>query len=213
MSAGLTFYLISNFDPSVRAVVQSAASSGNDATVRELSHWVLFQAEPTAIRSACIVIDIDQTSGLESIRKFILANVQGNRIILLSRHADLELARRAFPIGAFDCLSKPVDAGQLLESVERAIDSLRSEQQMWQVDRSDADAIDTLTPRELEYFAKLLEGWAIKTLATHFQVSIQTAAKHRARVLAKLKADNEVELVLRFGRVKTMLPTEPNGDN
>ncbi|QDV71240.1 Transcriptional regulatory protein TdiR [Rosistilla carotiformis] len=204
MSDGLTFYLISNFDPRVRAVVKSAADNHNDSAVRELSLAVVLQKQ--AARSpGCVIIDIDQTEGLDTIHEYIHENARTSKIILLSEQADLEFARRAFRMGVFDCLSKPLDTRQLLEAVQRAIDSLRSDQKTRQIDSSDAAALETLTPRELEYFSKLLEGWSIKTLSIHFRVSIQTAAKHRARVLSKLKAENEVELVLRFDKHRSFL--------
>ncbi|WP_417734931.1 response regulator transcription factor [Rosistilla oblonga] len=212
MPDGLTFYLFSNFDHRVRTVVRTAADRFTDAAVRELSHQALLSPQPPT-EAGCILIDLDQTAGLDAVREFIVANGQQSKIILISERADLKLARQAFPLGVFDCLAKPVDPEQLLDSIARATEAIRCDRKTWRVSRSDAAAVEALTPRELEYFSKLLEGWSIKTLSTHFQVSIQTAAKHRSRVLAKLNAENEVELVHRFGTTRLTFPRDPGDSN
>lgn len=203
MPDGLTFYLISNADPHVRAVIQFAANGHRDSIVRELSRWEQFYQQFATSEPCCIVIDFDQINGLEQIGEFIASKGGSSKIVLLSSRADLQLARRAFPIGIFDCLAKPVDPRDFQNTIDRAVQSLCDEQKSQQMVRGDSAAFAALTPRERDYFSKLLEGWSIKTLAMHFQVSIQTAAKHRSRVLAKLQADNEVELVHRFGSLVT----------
>jgi DNA-binding CsgD family transcriptional regulator len=54
---------------------------------------------------------------------------------------------------------------------------------------------DMLTPRELEVMEMLVSGMSQKQIAQELNISVQTAAKHRARVLDKLKLQNDVELV------------------
>jgi DNA-binding CsgD family transcriptional regulator len=54
---------------------------------------------------------------------------------------------------------------------------------------------DMLTPRELEIMEMLVSGMSQKQIAQELNISVQTAAKHRARVLDKLKLQNDVELV------------------
>lgn len=57
------------------------------------------------------------------------------------------------------------------------------------------DRIADLTPREREVMDLIVEGRSQKQIAATFGVSIQTAAKHRAKVLEKLRVTNDVELV------------------
>ena len=54
---------------------------------------------------------------------------------------------------------------------------------------------DMLTPREQEVMEMLVSGLSQKQIAQELNISVQTAAKHRARVLDKLKLQNDVELV------------------
>jgi two-component system response regulator DctR len=53
---------------------------------------------------------------------------------------------------------------------------------------------DMLTPREQEVMEMLVSGMSQKQIAQELNISVQTAAKHRARVLDKLKLQNDVEL-------------------
>ncbi len=52
-----------------------------------------------------------------------------------------------------------------------------------------------LTPREREVMELLVEGMSQKQIAAALDISVQTAAKHRARLLDKLQIKNDVELV------------------
>ena len=70
--------------------------------------------------------------------------------------------------------------------------------------------IRTLTPREREVMDQLIDGKTLKQIASQFAISVQTAAKHRSRVLDKLRVANDVELVrvinpLREGEQGTQL--------
>ena len=61
----------------------------------------------------------------------------------------------------------------------------------------------TLTPREHEVMELMLTGKTQKQIAAELQVSVQTAAKHRAKVLEKLRVANDVELL------RVMLSLDP----
>jgi PAS domain S-box-containing protein len=52
-----------------------------------------------------------------------------------------------------------------------------------------------LTPREAEVMDLIVSGLSQKQIAAALGISMQTAAKHRARVLRKLNVENDVELV------------------
>ena len=55
--------------------------------------------------------------------------------------------------------------------------------------------LETLTDREREVMDRLVAGRTVKQIATEFEVSIQTIAKHRTKLLEKLKVENDIELV------------------
>ena len=56
--------------------------------------------------------------------------------------------------------------------------------------------LDTLTKREREVFAAILDGvGGTKALGQRLAISPKTAEVHKARLLAKLKARSSVELL------------------
>lgn len=54
---------------------------------------------------------------------------------------------------------------------------------------------DKLTPREAEVMDLIVVGMSQKQIATALHISVQTTAKHRARILDKLQLGSDVELV------------------
>jgi PAS domain S-box-containing protein len=54
---------------------------------------------------------------------------------------------------------------------------------------------DKLTPREAEVMDLIVAGMSQKQIATALNISVQTTAKHRARILDKLGLSSDVELV------------------
>ena len=57
------------------------------------------------------------------------------------------------------------------------------------------ERIDSLTPREYDVMELLIDAMTLKEIASHLKISVQTASKHRSRVLEKLGAKNEVALL------------------
>lgn len=62
-----------------------------------------------------------------------------------------------------------------------------------------------LTPREAEVMDLIVSGRSQKQIAAALEISMQTAAKHHARVLRKLNVDNDVELVRLVLKMQPML--------
>jgi two-component system, LuxR family, response regulator FixJ len=119
-------------------------------------------------------------------------------VIIVTAHGDVASCARAFRAGAVDYLEKPLKGPLLLERIRAAIkrDALQREQlsRSPEVQRQMA----TLTAREREVLERLVGGKSLKQIALEFSVSIQTAAKHRAKVLEKMCVANDIELVRRI---------------
>lgn len=147
-------------------------------------------------KAGCLVLDVrmPRMSGLELQQKLADSGIR-IPIIFVSGHADIGMASRAFRAGAFDFVEKPVNNQELLERIQQAIDrDTRWRQEARHGDEVQA-RLDRLTPREKEVLEMILGGKSIKQLAFHFEISIQTAAKHRSRILDKMRVQNDVELV------------------
>lgn len=124
-------------------------------------------------------------------------------VILLSGDGNGTLVREAFLGGAFDFLTKPLQKPEFQKSVGIAVTRKNRRRVMDEKHPVDMDVrgrLDMLTPREFEVLGEMLRGMSIKQLAARFEISIQTAAKHRARVLHKMRMENEVQLIHLLGR-------------
>lgn len=143
----------------------------------------------------CIVLDVrmPELSGLELQLEL---NQRGPTppIIVITGHGDVPVCAAAFRAGAFDFIEKPVNPQLLLGRIQRAIEqdlSRRRGLEHW----SEVNArIARLTPREREVMEMIAAGQTLKQIACSLEISIQTASKHRARVLEKMEVTTDVGL-------------------
>ena len=165
-------------------------------------------------KPGCLVLDVrmPRMSGLELHQKLADSNVR-IPIIFVSGHADIAMASRAFRAGAFDFVEKPVNNHDLLERIQQAIDRDAKWRKESRHDDEVLSRLERLTPREREVLEQIVEGKSIKQLAFHFEISIQTAAKHRSRILDKMLVNNDVELVRMVNASKQAIGMAPAVDD
>ena len=116
-------------------------------------------------------------------------------IIVMTAHADVQLAVQAMKRGAFDFLEKPFDGDALLSSIRNAL--------MHQVDKSARDTetrmlqdrLTKLTSREREVLLGLLKGQQNKVIAAELGIGVRTVEAHRASVMTKMQARSLSELL------------------
>jgi two-component system response regulator FixJ len=116
-------------------------------------------------------------------------------IIFITGHGDIPMAVEAMHNGAFDFISKPFSDQELLDRINAALDSdeehrSREENRHWV-----AECHDSLTPREKEVMACVVQGLANKVIAQDLDLSQRTVEIHRARVMQKMKAHSLADLV------------------
>ena|SRR2546421_4212524 len=176
-----------------KAVSRLLRSAGIAVTVFESPREFLAQYDPNT--PGCLVLDLAMPgfNGLQ------LQTVLGERgsilpIIFLSGHGDVSKSVQAMKGGAFDFLTKPVNAKNLLPAIRAAIESgavARREQ----AELSEIRArVDTLTPREREVLEHVVTGKLNKQVAGDLGITEATVKMHRARVIAKMKVQSVAEL-------------------
>ncbi|MFT7643865.1 MAG: two-component system response regulator FixJ [Pirellulaceae bacterium] len=151
----------------------------------------------------CILLDVNMPdfNGLE-LQRELQARECDLPIIFISGYSDVTSIRKAFLNGAVDFLDKPVDDEQLISRINDAIKLNIDRKTVKTSEETFEKRKKLLTPREGEVLELILDGKTIKQIANHLKVSIQTAAKHRSRVLDKMQAENNVVLVNAFYRTK-----------
>lgn len=147
-------------------------------------------------KPSCLVLDVrmPQMSGLEVQQQL---NRAGSLlpVILISGHGDIPMAVQAMKDGAFDFLQKPFRDQDLIDRINAALK--QDAENRRNVDRL-ADLrhrYGTLTPREHEVMALVVDGRANKVIAIDLGLSERTVEIHRANVMEKMGARSVAHLV------------------
>ena len=155
-----------------------------------------FLAKYDANQAGCLVLDVrmPEMSGLE-VQQQLNRNGALIPVILITGHGDIPMAVQAMKDGAFDFLQKPFRDQELLDRINAALK--QDAQNRESVDRL-ADLrqrAESLTPREREVMAHVVDGKANKVIAIDLGLSERTVEIHRANVMEKMAARSVAHLV------------------
>ena len=146
--------------------------------------------------AGCLVLDIRMPgmSGLELQRELTTRGIK-NPIIFITGHGDVAMAVQAMRAGAHDFIEKRFREQVLLDCINAALAKDRARRET----SSDLIAfrarVETLTPREREIMARIVNGQANKVIAIELGLSERTVEIHRAKVMTKTGAHSLAELV------------------
>ena len=146
--------------------------------------------------SSCLVLDIrlPGMSGLELQEKMAEMHID-IPIIMITGHADVQMAVTAMRRGAFDFIQKPFRDQVLLDSINEALSAESESQENHENDSDVAEKWASLTPREKEVARLVVSGKPNKVSAYELGVSQRTVEIHRARVMRKTGAESLADLV------------------
>lgn len=116
-------------------------------------------------------------------------------VIILSAHIDVAMAVRAMKEGAVEVLTKPFHDQDLLDAALRAIDLDRSRRQRQEELSRLTERYDTLTARERQVMALVVEGHVNRAIALQLGTSEKTIKVHRGHVMHKMRAASLAALV------------------
>jgi FixJ family two-component response regulator len=144
----------------------------------------------------CVLLDIQMPGldGLQLQRKLQTAT-HGIPIIFITGHGDIPLSVTAMKAGAVDFFSKPFNDDNLLKAVREAIQRDRQERTEGAERAIVAQRFETLTPREREVMALVVQGLLNKQIAIALGASEKTIKIHRGRVMEKMQVPSVPDLV------------------
>ena len=144
----------------------------------------------------CLLLDLSMPdqSGLDV--QSTLAEADCHRpIIFLSGHGSIAESVIAMRAGAINFLTKPVEHAELLAALEEALRLDEEQRRASSVRQTVQERIATLTPREREVLAHVVEGRMNKQIAGDLGTVLKTIKVHRARVMHKMRVRSLAQLV------------------
>jgi two-component system response regulator FixJ len=144
----------------------------------------------------CVITDVrmPDISGIELLRRLKELKISVP-VIVITGHGDIALAVEAMKIGATDFFEKPFNDDLFVASVRAA---LQQQQDLTKrhTERAEIEhRISTLSAREKDVLAGLIQGRANKQIAFDLGISPRTVEIYRANLMNKMQADSLSDLV------------------
>ncbi len=146
-------------------------------------------------RPSCAVLDTRHAGAGCAVQARLAARALPLPLVFVSDCADICTAVSAMKSGAVDFLSAPVSDVELDGALQRALERDRCQRnEAWRRE-SALRRYASLTPRERQVMALVVQGMMSKQAAFALSLSDITVKIHRANLMRKMGADSVVDLV------------------
>lgn len=193
MKAQPTIFIVDD-DAAVRTALSMLLKSAGYA-IEAFASAEDFLATCKSECHGCIILDVNMP-GIDgpALQQELQRRGVQLPLIFLTGYGDIATTVRTIKAGAVDFLTKPVDSSILLSRVQEALKQdthLREQADNYQFI---ASRLATLTKREREIMAMVVNGHTSKEIAQHFAISFRTVEAYRARIMLKTGARSLPEL-------------------
>jgi FixJ family two-component response regulator len=182
-------------DPSIReALVDLFLSVQTEAQAFESAQALLDNSDLK--RPGCILLDV-RLPGANGLDFQLHLEKLGNQmpVIFMTGHGDIPMTVRAMKAGAVDFLAKPFRDQDILDAVAVAFQKDRELRQQSAANGAVTELAKTLTRREHEVMAAVVQGLMNKQIAFNLGISEITVKLHRGNVMRKMEARSVADLV------------------
>jgi two-component system CheB/CheR fusion protein len=185
--AGAVIFIVDD-DSHVRAGIRKVLET-DGRNVEDYASCEAFLAAYRPGREACLLVDayLPGMSGLELLQQLSHASPL-LPAIMITGNSDVHMAVQAMKAGALDFIEKPFDQGELLASIERALEQSRDTGKLAAWSEAAASRIATLTQRQRQIMDLVLAGHPSKNIAADLGISQRTVENHRASIMKKTGA-------------------------
>ena len=189
-----TVYIVDDNNDHREILFQHVSNAGYKA--KEYSSGEAFLEESIPEPVGCILLDNQMPSltGLVVQRK-LLTRECNLPIVFISGRSGIADAVEAVKNGALGFLEKPIPKNDLLEWVQRAVETSSSELELNTLRRQFRDRLDTLTLRERQVYDLVIRGNTNKMIAAKLEIKLGTVEFHRANLMKKMAAKSFSELM------------------
>ena len=188
-----TVYIVDDDASFLSAVSRLLRAAGFDVETFPSATKFLGNLMPDA--QGCVIADLKMPglSGLDLQDALIKAD-SPMPVIFLTGHGDIPTSVRAMRHGAEDFLTKRAPKEELLDAVKRALTrDAQAREQRARLHELRA-RFDTVTPREREVLAHVLQGKLNKQIAYDLGINERTVKLHRTSFMSKLQVQSVTEL-------------------
>ena len=197
------YVFIVDDDPAVRDAISLWLGCHHYQTLC-FENAIQFTQQFTTNLNGCIIADI-RMPGMDGLELQAHLNNIGCRLplIFITGHGTVPMAVEAMRSGALDYLRKPANEQQLLHKVAEAFATDQAHSQQQQLALARHTQFNSLTKREQQVAALVVDGCANKMVAAELGISDRTVEVHRASVMTKLKVKTVPELVKTYLTITT----------
>jgi FixJ family two-component response regulator len=155
-----------------------------------------FLARTPTSAPSCLILDVNlpDLSGLD-LQQRITGESAAMPIIFITGYGDIPTSVQAMKAGAAEFLTKPFDAGVLIEAIRGALRRSRATLEKG-LERSQLQKrFESLSKRERQVMTLVVRGLMNKQVGSTLDISETTVKAHRGRVMEKMQAATFVDLV------------------
>lgn len=180
-------------------VIAGEATNGNE---------VLLAIRNKDINLVLLDMSMPGISGIDLIKR-IKAERPLLPILVLSMHAEAQLAVKALRSGASGYITKGKSGEFLLSAIRKVaggqkyIDPDLAEKIVFDIQMPEESVQDQLTERESQVFGMLQSGKTVTEIAHELLLSPKTVSTHKVHIMQKLDCSNNAEL-LRYSRKEAL---------
>jgi len=184
-------------DESARESLAFLLEAADFTVVSHASALALLDALPLD-GAGCVITDMrmPDMTGLELVREL---NARGARvpILMITGHGDIPLAVEAMRAGVVDFIEKPFGEARILDALARALEAGPRPVAPHASDEETLvrQRLETLSERERQVLDGVVDGHPNKVIARDLGISPRTVEIYRAKLMAKMHADNLAALV------------------
>ncbi|MHA6332826.1 response regulator transcription factor [Qipengyuania sp. CAU 1752] len=155
-----------------------------------------FLSKVQNLEPGCILLDI-RMPGKDGLEVQAELNQRGVNypVTLMTGHGDVDMAVKAMKAGASDFIEKPFEKATLLDSLQHAQHQLEETDRRHSRGNQARVLLNSLTPRERDVLAGLVDGYPNKTIGYDLGISPRTVEIHRANLMTKLEVHNLSDLL------------------
>ncbi len=140
-------------------------------------------------------------SGIDLIRR-VKADAPRIPVLVLSMHADWQIAARAIKAGATGYLTKDSEPEMLIDAIRQVakggnfIDPALATRMVFNASSTEAESANVaMSNREYQVFLALVQGRSLIDIAEELHLSAKTVSTHKFRLMRKLGLTSVSELV------------------